>query len=439
MATGSAERQGVIHPGLGEADGRTAAKAASGAGPALRLHYVDWLRALAVLTVVGYHASLPFGNVLGPWPVQNAQMSEALGRVNAVLAFFFTVFFLLAGASARLALRNRSVRSFLSERAARLALPFLAGIVLLVLPTQYWLAVYTGATHDSFLTFVPAWASARLDLVLGWGFSPMVFAIGEWLWFLGWLFVFALLASPIFALLSTSGGRAVVDAMARMARWPGASVLFSVPITLVSLPLFRITPADQWQGWWAFGVYFPIFVIGYVIYCDERLVAAVKRDLIPALVASGLALYGIAATGFTASIFAGGAHTSDLYYVFIVFLHALMGWAPALLVLSFGMWIPGFQRPLHRTLGEAALPTYILHMPIVLVISSFAISWSMSLWPKAAVNVLLGLLVSFGAAWAAVRIPGVRTVLGVRRSDRRTSITSAAAPTAGVWSRPGHA
>lgn len=170
MATGAAERQGLIHQGLGEADGRMAAKAASGASRALRLHYVDWLRALAVLTVVGYHASLPFGNVLGPWPVQNAQMNEALGRVNAVLAFRF-----------------------------------------------------------------------------------------------------------------------------------------------------------------------------------------------------------------------------------------------------------------------------ILHMPIVLVISSFAISWSMSLWPKAMIKVLLGLLVSFGAAWAAVRIPGVRTVLGVHRSDRRTSVNSAGAPTAGVWSRPGHA
>jgi glucans biosynthesis protein C len=412
-----------------------------------RIHYLDWLRAIAVLVIVGFHAVLPFGKGLAPWYIQNAQTSEALATVDAVLMFVFPVFFLLAGASARLALDRRSIGAFLAERATRLAVPYVLGTGLLVLPTAYWLATYNGSTSGSFFEFVPQWAAARLDTVRAIGFTPQVFGVGDWLWFLAWLFIFALLASPVFVFLATRAGRRLVDALARLARWPGATILFVVPITLVALPLFRITPADQWMGWWAFGVYFPMFVIGYVIYCDQRLIAAVRRDLIPALLASTLALYGIAATGFTASIFAGGSHTSDLYYCFIVFLHALMGWAPALLLLSFGMRMPPFQRPLPTVIGESSLPTYVLHQPIVLVLSSLVVSWSLGFWPKAVINVGLGIALSLGAGVIATRISGVRALLGVHAGGHRTSSganlsrkATAAKPgghaTGGGWWRP---
>ena len=65
--------------------------------------------------------------------------------LSALLPFAFPVFFLLAGASARFALQTRSVRSFLAERSARLLVPLVVGMVVVVPVTGYIIALHTPA------------------------------------------------------------------------------------------------------------------------------------------------------------------------------------------------------------------------------------------------------------------------------------------------------
>src|SRR6059058_3270663 len=90
---------------------------------ARRIHYFDWLRLIAVLGIVVYHALLPFSR--GTWFIRNADRSDLLTTVLSLLETFgLPILFLIAGASARFALQNRSVRAFLAERAARLLVPF---------------------------------------------------------------------------------------------------------------------------------------------------------------------------------------------------------------------------------------------------------------------------------------------------------------------------
>lgn len=75
---------------------------------ARRVHHLDWLRAIAVVGVVMYHALLPFSSWLF---IANDQRSAVLiGIVVLLVAFGLPILFLVAGASTRFALETRSTR-----------------------------------------------------------------------------------------------------------------------------------------------------------------------------------------------------------------------------------------------------------------------------------------------------------------------------------------
>ena len=254
-----------------------------------------------------------------------------------------------------------------------------------------------------------------LDSSITVGFRPLVFqTVAMHLWFLGWLFLFCVIASPVFAFLSTARGRSFVDWRARGSRWRGSTLLFALPITLRALPLFGVSSPAGWD-WAAFGLWGATFVVGYVMFGDERLVAAARRDLLPASAAAVLGVGGLAATGFTDSIFLGGAHTYDATYVLVVSIHGLAAWGVTLSVLSAAMRIAFLQRPLARPANEAVLPAYVLHLPIVIAISVVVVQWPLGLATKAALNVALGVGVSVLVASAAPRLPILRMLLGARR------------------------
>jgi glucans biosynthesis protein C len=293
--------------------------------------------------------------------------------------------------------------------------PLVVGTLVVTPVTGYIIALHAGTWSGSFPSYLAGYPATVLDYgITTFGFRPLLFqAVTMHLWFLGWLFLFCVLASPLFAYLSTPRGRSYVDRLARTARWHGASLLWAVPITLIALPLFGVSSPAGWD-WAAFGLWGATFVAGYVMFSDERLIAAARRDLLPALVAAVLGVGGLAATGFTDSIFLGGAHTYDATYLLVVSVHGLAAWGVTLSVLSAAMHIGFMQRPLARAANEAVLPTYVLHLPIVIAISIVVVQWPLGLVPKALINVILGVGVSLLAAAAALRLPVVRMLLGGR-------------------------
>lgn len=387
--------------------------------PSRRVHYLDWLRLSAVLAVVVFHALLPFGSLL-PWIIQNDEQIGALALATALLPFAFPVFFLIAGASACFAVQRRSIRGFLAERTARLLLPFVVGTVSIAPLIAYMIAIRNGTWPGTLAAYLGAYPGMILDQsIRDVGFSPHVFqVVGMHLWFLPWLFLFSLLAAPIFAYLAGTRGRSLVDRLARQARWRGATLLGALPLTLVALPLFGVSSRAGWD-WAVFGLWGGTFVGGFVLFSDERLLAAVRRDLVPALVAAGVGVGGLAATGFTDSIFRGGAHTYDATYAVVVGLHALSVWGVTLSVLSAAMRVRGLQRPLSARAADAALPTFVLHYPVVIAVSALVVGWPLGIWTKVVLSVGLSLSATFLVVAAATRISVVRPLLGLgsRRSN----------------------
>ncbi|MBP1705805.1 MAG: acyltransferase 3 [Chloroflexi bacterium] len=392
----------------------TAGGAAAAGSGSVRIHAFDWLRAAAVIGIVIYHSLLPFG--LRDWHVNNGERSELLTAGLLVFETFgLGLLFLLAGASARFALRTRSNRQFLSERTARLLVPFAFWTLLLTPLTMYVTAVQDGGAPDSFLAYLASWPAGAIGWIVDTGFTPRLFGIGFHLWFLGFLFALSVLALPVFRWLSGEGGRSFEDALGKAARWPGSSLLFFLPTMLP--PLFLLPPAPDQFEWWQFGWYGAYFLTGYVLFLDEKWSAAIRRDVAPAIVVAIVASAGLIAADFTGWVAAhdDAPYVYDVTLVLMIFLYALAGWAWTIAVLGGGLRARRLQRPLPERVGEAVLPIYILHQPIVVAVSFVVVGLSVGLAVKAALIVVVGLAATVAVVELALRVPVIRTLLGARR------------------------
>ena len=58
----------------------------------------------------------------------------------------------------------------------------------------------------------------------------------------------------------------------------GGILLFVIPLTLVRTLVMPFVPIIEEHGWIDFVYMFFFFVLGYIIYSDDRFVQAVRRD-----------------------------------------------------------------------------------------------------------------------------------------------------------------
>jgi peptidoglycan/LPS O-acetylase OafA/YrhL len=115
-----------------------------------RLHYLDWIRVIAVLGVFVYHTSQPFDII--PWSVNNEETTVVLTAATGFLyPFGMPLFFLVAGIGSWLSLRRRTARPFLMGRISRLLVPFVLGSALFTPISRYYGARDAGTFLGSFL------------------------------------------------------------------------------------------------------------------------------------------------------------------------------------------------------------------------------------------------------------------------------------------------
>jgi peptidoglycan/LPS O-acetylase OafA/YrhL len=376
-----------------------------------RVHWLDWLRVAAILAVVVYHGFRAFDT--SDWHVKNAETSEL---IRAAMVFFESfglgLLFLLAGAGAWYALRKRTWRTFIGERTRRLLVPFVAGVAILS-PIQGFIeATHKGTYSGSFIGFVGPWFGDVARWVAEQGFSPSPFGAGYHLWFIGFLFAFSLIGLPMIAAMAGDRGRAAMDGLARRAGRLGASLAFAAPIALL-LMIFMPLGSDE-HDWGEFGWFFGYYLVGCVLASDERFMAAIRRDLAIALVVGVVTTAMLVSLDFGRWISTLAERGFDWTYPAMFGLFGIEGWAWTIVVLGVGMRAAALQRPVPGHLGEAVLPIYIVHQPVILGIAFFVVQWPLGIVPKAAIVLSASLVLTFLLVELALRIPVIRVLLGVR-------------------------
>jgi peptidoglycan/LPS O-acetylase OafA/YrhL len=77
-----------------------------------------------------------------------------------------------------------------------------------------------------------------------------------------------------------------------------------------------------------------------------------------------------------------GAAYGSLDYTLLTALRSFNSWFWLIVFLSLGRQFISFNPPALRYMGEASLPFYILHQPIILVIGFWMSDWQVGILPK---------------------------------------------------------
>jgi glucans biosynthesis protein C len=341
-----------------------------------RLHYLDWLRVLAVLGVFYAHTINIYDSLF--WRIRGGEQNAGL----IVLVIFgtqwgMTLFFFLAGASSWFALESRKTGQFISERFKRLIIPFIVGFILLSPPQAYLLSLSQGLYHGTFLQFIPYFF---VHIHISWN-PQWIAAYGYHLWFLAFLFFVSLLTLPALLLLKQKRGLAFIARLAAFCNKPAGLFVFVVPIALIQIALRA--PFPGYQGWADFFIWLAVYTYGFILLADTRFTSAIQKQgklalfvgiicLLTMLIANAA---GVLNTWENISNYTVG-------YVLYQILRSMTTWSWMIFVLYFGMNLFNFRNKIIDYLNEAVLPFYVLHHPVIVVIAFYTIPWDIHIGIK---------------------------------------------------------
>jgi hypothetical protein len=244
-----------------------------------RRYDLDWLRAAVIIMLIPFHAAVMF-DPGGDFYVRNAASSRFLaGFTDAVGAWGMQLLFFVAGASCWFALRKHRWRRLMGERALRLLLPLAVALLTINPLMGYFGRLFHGGSEESFWAYYPRFFSFSADDFTGYAghLTP------AHLWFVLFLFVLILAASPFFLWLRRPRGRRFT---ARLAGWlsrPGAFLLAPV-LLLFSDALPDVAERNV-------AAFFIFLIAGFVGMAEPRLQRSVDRQkyaLLAVSVATGV-------------------------------------------------------------------------------------------------------------------------------------------------------
>lgn len=349
-----------------------------------REYGLDALRVAAFAVLIFYHS----GMIFVPWGfhIKNNELSVNL---SLVMLFFnrwrLPLLFFISGCGVAFALRRRALGEFAGERVRRLFIPLAFGIFAIVPPQIYFERLQQGATFTY------------------WEFYPSVFELVTYpkgsfswhhLWFVAYLFVYSLIAIPVFAFLRGETGKRWVAALARsIEAYPAAVYLINLPSLAAALILGPRWPVTHnlTADWANLTGSFITFLWGFIIASSPALLDLIERRRREFLT---LALLVTAVFYWRIVTEAGGApalSTLISAYQGMLWIFTLVGFARAH-VRTGSAWL--------TYANEAVYPFYIVHQTIIIAAGYFIVQQPWSIGAKLA----LTMLVTFLGSWAAFEV-----------------------------------
>jgi len=370
-----------------------------------RLHYMDNLRALAMLSGLVFHAALaysPLAHAFFPTADRGQSVLVDVG-IWFLHLFRMPLFFVVAGFFAALLVAKRGLGGLFRHRIKRIALPFVIFLPLVHAGLKY-ATLHAAATveHPSPLLVVIR------QLLQTQGLPEQLPGTGH-LWFLYYLlFFYVLVWSAKNFGLEKLGARLRGLGPAWLL---GLSPLLLVP-ALASISAPHPAPESFLPQFWAFGFYGLFFAFGYLLHGHDAMIERL-RPLAPWLLAASLMLYG--AFWYLLEQQTPSA-TDPSASLPIALLEAYISVWMTCVCLVAGRSLLNRGNAALRYLSDASYWTYLVHLPVLFAIQYRLLDVELPWGIKFVISVLatFGLcLLSYHAVVRRTRLGGL---LGVRAS-----------------------
>jgi len=369
-------------------------------------HYgMDWLRIGAFGLLILYH----IGMVFVPWGFQVKTAQPIVWTEIPMLLtnpWRLTLLFVVSGyASRALFAKSASVRAFVRNRNARLLLPLVFGMAVIV-PPQTWVELTTQHGYKGGFWHFYASDYFRFGMLSG-----IVMPTWNHLWFVLYLWFYTLALAVLLAIPGIGKCQAVFDRV-----FAGSRAVF-VPLAFLIVTQFwlfhRIEDTHKfYDDWIAHLQYFPAVLFGFGLAGSKPAMAGLARwwKLSAALaVGSYLAIAGML---IVYPDFSFPSHGVTLFYRLIreieaaTAITALIGIAE-----SFG----NRDHQWRATLAEATFPFYIIHQTAIVVVEF----WVRPLGLGALAEFLILVPATVAACWAFYligrEVTWLRPLIGLKR------------------------
>jgi glucans biosynthesis protein C len=357
-----------------------------------RLYFLDWLRMAAFALLVIYHVGMYY--VTWGFHVKSPFASAALEPwMKLSSPWRMSLLFLVSGVASSFMFRGGASAALLRSRSARLLLPLLCGMVLVVPPQSYFEVVQKFGYAGSYIDFLGLYFSRY------GGFCEaghcLILPTWNHLWFLPYLWLYTLLLWFVVK-LRPDALDGLARAAARVFAGAGLVLLPIVALVLVRLALFARFPATHAAAgeWFNHTMYFGMFLGGAVFARVPGVWDRFARWRWPALLAA-LACWALVVLGD------GSAPVWVRHGVV-----ATLQWGALVAAIGFARRHLNADHPWRERLTEAVFPVYILHQTLIIGLSQALLPLRWAPLVEGPVLVLATFVLSF-AGYALVRRVGV--------------------------------
>lgn len=386
---------------------------ASGAAPLTPRRYdLDWLRVIAIITLLFYHTGMIY--VSWGWHVKSAEHSRALEEVMRWLhRWRMPLLFFISGAGTFFALRHRTSGSYAGERFRRLFIPLVFGMFVVVPPQIYVEWLFRGRFAGTYLDFYPEVFRFQpyKDGGTGGAFS------WHHLWFICYLFFYSLLSIPIFRWLRRDAGQRLTDRIGWLLARPGGALWLVVPLWLNDLALGGFFPRETHgliDDWAYFVQNLLLFWLGYVLTSRREFwqqLTDQRRMFVWATVVSTVLLYA-ARLLLTQAQYEG----SVLIRTVVSFNGLALTWFSVLATVGYGYRYLNVNKPSLPHLTQAVYPFYILHQTVIVLLGYWLLKHAdLGVWGGFWTISLASGALCIGVYWFLIRpIKPLRFVFGLK-------------------------
>lgn len=224
-----------------------------------RKYYIDNVRWICILLLIPFHAAMSWnswgeGNYL--FFRKNNWFSSFIMLISP---WYMPLLFVLAGMSARFALKKRSCKEYISERMHKLFVPLLTGIVTVVSVMAYYADRFHNLYQGNFFEHYGVFFKRFTDLTgYDGGFTP------AHLWFLLYLFLISLLCLPFIMLqkkMRPEFSAKKIPVAALCSFW----IITSVADTILAV-------ADK-----SIAKFLVLFLMGYYVFSEPEVTDRLKK------------------------------------------------------------------------------------------------------------------------------------------------------------------